>query len=150
MRSPRGYAWRAEDEDPEVDLLEEEETCSECTDEDEYDTDGVEEEGEDNYGSGPERALWDACSDNFIDEVRELVTSGVDVNTIDEENGTAPVHISSELGHVGVLQVLVGEGGADVNLRDDEGSTALHAAAINAESDVARFLIQVGATRKRR
>ena len=57
--------------------------------------------------------------------------------------GTAPIHIASEQGSVSVLQVLVGEGGADVNQRDDEGSTALHAAAMNAEVDVARFLIQV-------
>ena len=143
--TPRVHARRAEDEDVDYDMMEEGDTCTECSDEDEYDSDGGDGEEDDNYGSGPERALWDACCDSDIDQVRELVTSGVDVNTVDDENGTAPIHIASANGDVGVLQVLVGEGGADVNLCSDDGSTALHSAVSNAETDTVRFLIQVSA-----
>eukprot|EP00038_Savillea_parva_P002974 m.119646 g.119646 ORF g.119646 m.119646 type:complete len:1021 (+) comp11028_c1_seq2:326-3388(+) len=124
-----------------------EDEFTEDTDEDlsEQDDDDEETDG-DNDSGGPERELWDACGENNVDEVRRLIGSGIDVNRIDPARGSAPIHVAAELGCLDVIQVLVEEGGADRWLRDDEGSTALHAAAMNAEFAVAQFLIDSGAS----
>ena len=53
--------------------------------------------------------------------------------------GLTPLHVASMVGNVGTVRWLV-ENGADCTIRDDSGSTPLHAAAAFERADVVAFL----------
>jgi len=110
-----------------------------CSDEDEEE----EEEDSDNDCSGPERELWDACAENRVDEINELIEIGVDVDELDPVHGTAPIHVAVERGNLSAVRALV-EGDADLTVTDEEGLTALHTA-MSTDGQIARFLIESGA-----
>jgi ankyrin repeat protein len=50
---------------------------------------------------------------------------GADVNQVNQ-NGTPPLHMAAQNGHLEVVRCLVKELGADVNQVKNEGRTALH------------------------
>jgi ankyrin repeat protein len=81
---------------------------------------------------------------------RLLLKHGADANARNE--GRAPLHLASYLGHVGTAQVLL-EHGVDVNSRDDNNATPLHLACPRSGRrwsnpgypDVVRLLLQYNA-----
>jgi len=89
--------------------------------------------------------LWFAVAVGDIKSVRKLLRKGYDVNAINKDSGTTPLHSASLFGHNDVVQLLIGEG-ADVNMRGADGGTALHAAALFGRTDVVRTLLNNGAT----
>jgi ankyrin repeat protein len=65
---------------------------------------------------------WPA-SEGWVSKVRQRLTDdSALVNIMDA--GRAPLHLAAKGGHLGVVKLLI-EAGADVNLRDAEGKTAL-------------------------
>ena len=90
--------------------------------------------------------LWFAVAVGDIKSVRKLLRKGYDVNAINKDSGTTPLHSASLFGHNDVVQLLIGEG-ADVNqINPTNGSTALHVAALFGRTDVVRTLLNNGAT----
>jgi len=73
-----------------------------------------------------------------------LLRHGANPNVGDALSVT-PLHIASELGDVSIVELLVEEGGASVNVVDEEGETALFYALRGQCEEVVRALVGYGA-----
>ncbi|XP_051909737.1 protein phosphatase 1 regulatory subunit 16A [Hippocampus zosterae] len=87
--------------------------------------------------------LLDAAARNDLDEVRELLNSGVSPDLVNEDGLTA-LHQCCIDDFVGVVQCLL-DAGASVNACDSELWTPLHAAATCGHTGLVQLLIQAGA-----
>ncbi|XP_061877986.1 protein phosphatase 1 regulatory subunit 16A [Entelurus aequoreus] len=87
--------------------------------------------------------LLDATTRNDVDEVRELLNSGVSPDLVNEDGLTA-LHQCCIDDYVGVVQCLL-DAGACVNACDSELWTPLHAAATCGHTGLVQLLIQAGA-----
>lgn len=104
-----------------------------------------------------ERAAWNGD----LESVRLLVEAGADVNAeggrwsapLTESRNAffesiffygPPIYAAASRGHLEVVRYLVGQG-ADVNARDCEGRTVLHAASRAENPDCMQFLLGLGA-----
>ncbi|RYE13070.1 MAG: ankyrin repeat domain-containing protein, partial [Rickettsiales bacterium] len=79
-----------------------------------------------------------------IHSIRELIRSGLDVNTRFTPGGRTALHIASESGLYDVAQELINLG-ADVNSITDRGLSPLHAVAQKGDMDMAMILLTSGA-----
>ncbi|KAI8146400.1 ankyrin repeat-containing domain protein [Fennellomyces sp. T-0311] len=84
--------------------------------------------------------LWIAAGDGQLDRVKELIGSGVNVNSHDEYGYTA-MHAAVSYNQKEILEYLLEKGG-NVNIEDFEKDTPLYVAET---VDMARFLIDRGA-----
>ncbi|XP_061522256.1 protein phosphatase 1 regulatory subunit 16A isoform X2 [Phycodurus eques] len=87
--------------------------------------------------------LLDAAARNDLDEVRELLNSGVSPDLVNEDGLTA-LHQCCIDDFVGVVQCLL-DAGACINACDSELWTPLHAAATCGHTGLVQLLIQAGA-----
>ena len=67
-----------------------------------------------------------AAKENRVEVIEYLVTSGCDVNAVDDD-GQTPLYKSAMFGHQQSVQLLIDKG-ADVNKVDNNGNTPLHVA----------------------
>lgn len=90
-------------------------------------------------------AIHWAAQEGFPDAILLLIEFGADPNATDK-NGFSPLHLAAGEGHSAAVRALI-RGGAELNKRcsGNDGSTALHAAAVWNRSDVAHELISLGA-----
>lgn len=86
-----------------------------------------------------------AAEEGNLDEVKQLIQEGFQVNDFDEL-GMTPLHHAAEKGHVEVMRYLL-DSGADVNAHDESraGNTPLGEVAGNCSFEVAKILIDAGA-----
>jgi uncharacterized protein len=89
--------------------------------------------------------LWRAAQANRVDEARELVEQGADVNAKNADGLSAYLYASSEVGPEPELLELLLERGADVRSLDDQRSTGLIRAAQRGYPELVRPLIDAGA-----
>lgn len=74
-----------------------------------------------------EKSIEDYIREGNVDKLKELlkeIDEG-ELNSLDE-NGLGLVHWASDRGNVDVLKLILTTAGIDINLRDNEGQTALH------------------------
>jgi len=71
----------------------------------------------------------------------EALAAGFDVNARDDKLNTA-LHHATEQGHLNIMHLLI-EAGAELNIQNDDDSTALHLAEKNIDS--IRLLLEAGA-----
>ena len=100
-------------------------------------------------GAGKDGHVWltgfvEAASQGHSDVVRELIERGVAVDGVDKYGDTA-LGMASQNGCVGVVKVLVGQGGADVDVVDRNGRTPLYWASRNGREKVVSVLLEAGA-----
>ncbi len=77
-------------------------------------------------------------------KVKLLVTAGADVNAVSKNLGRTPLLIAASFpGSVPVLQLLL-DHGANIHAKDRRGMHALGRAALSADVDVVRFLVEHG------
>ncbi|KAG2236854.1 hypothetical protein INT48_002667 [Thamnidium elegans] len=88
--------------------------------------------------------LWVAAGDGQLDRVKELVETGVDVNSHDQFGYTA-MHAAVSYGQIDIVKYLL-EKGANVNIEDFEKDTPLYVAET---VEMAQLLLDHGADPKR-
>lgn len=93
----------------------------------------------DSFGKMP---VHYACEQGHVDVVRVLHEYGVDISTCDR-SGNACLHLAASYGHRAVLNVLLGECGADKNSKGYGEEAVLHSACRNGHSEVVRDLISI-------
>jgi len=97
------------------------------------------------YAEDGFHALGLACYFGHYDVAEYLTKAGAPLNA-PSKNGlkAAPLHSASSAGHVRIVKLLL-DVGADPNVREQAGYTALHAAAQNGDMDLIRALLFGGA-----
>lgn len=91
-----------------------------------------------------EQRMWEAARQGDVQQVRELLAAGVDVNARTEYGATA-LSYAADRGHVEVVRALL-EAGADVQVTDSfYHATPLSWAASAGHGDVVALLLQYGA-----
>jgi ankyrin repeat protein len=86
----------------------------------------------------------EAVRDNRIEDVKELLNSGADVNAKDMFGGNTGLHWSARLGLSEMARLLI-EKGANPNIRNDDDDTPLHWAAREGQKELAVILLAHGA-----
>ena len=85
-----------------------------------------------------EPPLHDAAKRGDLEQVRELLDAGIDVNSLNSE-GATPLHWAAFKGHVDVAKLLV-KRGAKVNALTKKGSTPLRLATTHKQHDMIHYL----------
>jgi ankyrin repeat protein len=93
--------------------------------------------------TGTPEELLDAVSNADVEEIRKLLTGGLDVNS-GNEVGTTALHIAALDGNVEVLHLLL-DSGANPNVRDKHGDTPLLIAVTHSVTDAVKLLLEHGA-----
>jgi ankyrin repeat protein len=68
--------------------------------------------------------LFEAAREGNLEEIKQLIAKGVDVNVKDNEGWTALMDAAGK-GHVACVRMLL-DAGADVNAKTDYGYTAMY------------------------
>ena len=89
-------------------------------------------------------ALCDAVRSRDLRAVKEQLANGVDINAGDSEFGVTPLAWAALLDDMEIAKFLI-EKGADINMKNRDGSTPLHSAAFLGCAEIAELLIQNGA-----
>ncbi|MDD3895287.1 MAG: ankyrin repeat domain-containing protein [Syntrophomonadaceae bacterium] len=89
------------------------------------------------------KKLFDTVKNNDIDEVKEVLSLGADVNTSDSSDWTVLME-ACWWGYPDIVRLLI-EHGAKTDLKDRNGYTALMKAAWDGNTDIAELLIEAGA-----
>lgn len=88
-------------------------------------------------------ALHYACSDEVA---RQLIEAGAQADVKDEKRGHTPLIRAAIFGDENIVRVIMVEGGADINLADNDGYTPLHHAASKGNYTIIKLLLEEGAT----
>jgi len=89
------------------------------------------------------KSLFEAARKGDIEQVKSLISKGVDINVTDDK-GRTPLHYAAEHSHREVSELLIAEG-ADVNASGPGDWTALFYAILNDDVDMVRLLVDKGA-----
>jgi hypothetical protein len=92
----------------------------------------------------PETPLISAMWDENMDEVRNLLAAGVDVNVLDKNTDSTALGEAVASGKLELVQALL-NAGADANMRNSTGQTALMRLDDDSSAEIARALIDAGA-----
>ncbi|XP_071111401.1 ankyrin repeat domain-containing protein 2-like isoform X2 [Haliotis cracherodii] len=85
--------------------------------------------------------LYWASEDGNLEEVKRILSRGVDVNCRSWGSRT-PVMRAAWNGHRDVVELLVGEG-ADVSLVDEDGDNTLHLACRGGDMETVKFVLSL-------
>ena len=91
----------------------------------------------------PSDPLVAAAVNGDVDEVKSLLATGTDVDTIDEDYDSTALSQAVANGNLEVVDVLI-NAGADVNLKNHSGHTALMAITGSTTEEIVRALIDAG------
>jgi ankyrin repeat protein len=86
----------------------------------------------------------DAVRDNRIEDVKELLNNGADVNAQDMFGGNTGLHWAARLGLAEMARLLI-ESGANPNACNDDNDTPLHWAAREGQKELLVILLAHGA-----
>ncbi|KAF7169918.1 hypothetical protein CNMCM5623_002469 [Aspergillus felis] len=89
--------------------------------------------------------LWQAVSAGDISSTQLLLGNGADINSIDDQSGTAytALHYASAQGQNAVVRLLL-QHNADANIFGLDGMTALHLAVQNGHAELVQALLEHG------
>ena len=87
-----------------------------------------------------EQAFIEACEGGRIDQARQLLRSGANVNSQDS-NGYTILMLACRNGHIDTARMLLGEFHANIDIQDEDGWTALMLACRFGKVDTARMLL---------
>ena len=84
--------------------------------------------------------LWELCDDGELAEVRAALARGEDVNSKGANGDTALMRAVGKK-HNSIVKLLLDQPAVDVNVKDNDGKTALHWAASANNAEGARMLL---------
>ena len=87
--------------------------------------------------------VWEAVFIGDLKVVKQAITDGMDVNARNPQFGEPILSTAALMGHTEVMAFLL-EKGADINARNRDGNTALHAAAFLGRADAIELLLEHG------
>jgi uncharacterized protein len=79
-----------------------------------------------------------------LDAIQQHIQAGTDLDEREPTIGSSPLITAAVFGKTEVARALI-EGGANVNLQNQEGSTALHSAAFLCRTEIVEMLLANGA-----
>jgi len=92
----------------------------------------------------PEEGLWHAARTGDLRAMKRYIAEGADVNAPDESMNISPLAWSVSHGQTEATRLLI-KSGAEVDIKDDNGSTPLHSAVVFGRADIAKLLVENGA-----
>ena len=96
-------------------------------------------------GCGPRVNIYKAAATKNVEEVKQQLSAGNDVNKNNAVNQT-PLHYASASGGKEIVELLIGKD-ADLNAVDNYGETPLDLANMNGRIETANLLREHGAKR---
>ena len=90
------------------------------------------------------RALITAITEGDRGKVVELVDKEAVINTKDDNSGHIPLQVAAQIGSMEFVRLLLDKG-ADINLTNDFGTSALHLSILGGHEEVTRLLLDEGA-----
>lgn len=94
--------------------------------------------------------LVDLVRINDLERVKESIKSGADINTISiiqyemDSSPFTPLMLASDEGYLNIVEYLL-ENGADINITNEYGDTALSRAELNGHKEIVEYLLANGA-----
>ena len=90
----------------------------------------------------PEITIWEAIDGGEIEVLKAVIADGSNVNAQKTSNGWTPLHYAARWGHKEVVELLIAAG-ADVNVKFEDGKTALNW--VSSRGEIADLLRKHGA-----
>ena len=94
--------------------------------------------------TAPAQSLSEAAFTGDIAAVKQGLAGGADPNAKDPQSGNTLLAVAALMGHTEIVTLLL-EHGADVNARNRDDGTALHAAAFLGRTETVKLLLEKGA-----
>ncbi len=92
----------------------------------------------------PTISIWQAAMTGNTAAVRQHIDAGADLNAQEDVGGSTPLILTAIFGHPEVAKLLI-DAGADLELRNHSGGTAIHLASFFCQPAVVELLLQAGA-----
>lgn len=102
-----------------------------------------------NKVKAPTMDIHTAIVSGNIETVKQHLAAGTDINTKDPYGGSSPLISACIFGKADIARLLI-DGGADLNVRNNDGSTALHSAAFFCRPELVALLLKKGIDRQLR
>jgi len=100
--------------------------------------DGMEE------GDAPDISIFQAAIVGNSVAVAQHIAAGTDLNQTEDFGGSTPLMLAAIYGHTEIARSLI-EAGADLELRNNSGGTALHQACFFCRPEIVKLLLKSGA-----
>jgi ankyrin repeat protein len=94
--------------------------------------------------SAADKEFRDLAMHGSLERMKEVASSGVNVNAAEAGSGRTPLHKAAYFGHGHVVAYLVTVAGTTIAVQDADGDTALHDAARFGHTKVIEALLKVG------
>ncbi|MBS1509049.1 MAG: ankyrin repeat domain-containing protein [Bacteroidetes bacterium] len=88
----------------------------------------------------PQVDIHTAVVTGNLDAVRQHIAAGSDINTKDPFGGSSPLISAAVFGKPDIAKALI-DAGADLNMQNNDGSTALHCAAFFCRPEIVKMLL---------
>lgn len=92
----------------------------------------------------PQIDIHTAVVTGNLDAVKQHIAAGTNLNEKDPFGGSSPLITASVFGKTAEAQALI-EAGADLNFKNNDGSTALHSSAFFCRPEIVKMLLDKGA-----
>jgi len=94
--------------------------------------------------AAPNVDIWTAAALGNIEAIKQHVSAGTDLNAKEPAGGSSPLIVAAVFSQTEAAKLLI-ENGANLNARNNDGATALHAAAFVCCTDTVKLLLDKGA-----
>lgn len=92
----------------------------------------------------PKISIHDATIAGNLEAVEQHIAAGSDLNAKDPFGGSSPLIIAAVFDKPEIAKVLI-DAGAKLDMKNNEGSTAIHTAAFFCRTDILQMLLDAGA-----
>ncbi len=79
-----------------------------------------------------------------LEAVKQHIEAGTDINMKDAMSGSTPLITAASFGKIDISKALI-DAGADLSVKNNDGSNALHVAAFFCRVEIVQMLIDAGA-----